>query len=97
MNNLFNYKIIEGNKVGFPKTALLKITQKLDELKISYEITQIGEDVKRKLYKQNNYDKYYDEAKEKISFENKLELALKKLEFMKQSDVLKVIEFINEY
>lgn len=38
-NYLFEYKIIEkDNKTGFPETGLTKVLNKLDELKINYEI-----------------------------------------------------------
>ena len=38
-NYLFDYKIIEkDNKTGFPETVLTKVLNKLEELKINYEI-----------------------------------------------------------
>ena len=38
LNYLFDYKILKNRKVGFPDNALNKITDKLNELKIQYQI-----------------------------------------------------------
>ena len=86
-NILFNYKVI-NNKAGFPDNALNKIINTIENEKISYQI----------IYKDkvNTYSKYYNEAKNKILLNDKLNLINKKLMVASADDLERIIDIINE-
>lgn len=68
---LFNYNII-NNRVGFPKSAINKVLNELDNKKINYEI--IGEDINNNFKKLNKYSKYrelgFNKYNEDIHYSN---------------------------
>ena len=91
---LFDYKI-KNDKVGFPKSALNKVINVLEENKINYEV--IGEDLKNSFKNLNNYLKYVKSGKEKynkaIYYEN-IKDKIKKVSPQKLDKILSTIETI---
>ena len=53
---LLNYQI-KNDKIGFPKSALNKVINILEENKISYEV--IGENIARDLYERLGFKTHY--------------------------------------
>ncbi len=97
INELFNYKILDNKKLGFPQTAINKVKDKLDEVKVSYEIINSGEETIIKKYTNNNYVDYYNKARDKMGHLVKIELVIEKLNNMNKSDFNKVLDYKNEY
>lgn len=91
---LFNYNI-KNNKIGFPKSALNKVINKLDEFKINYEV--LGEDIKNKFKNLNKYKKVVEFGKIKynsdINFQNIID-KLKDVSDEKLERILMTIESI---
>ena len=92
---LLDYKII-NNKVGFPKSALTKVINYLEDKKINYEV--IGEkDVIANFRNANKYDKFMKLGKEKyeknIHFQDIME-KIKKASPTKIEKILLTIEDI---
>lgn len=77
MHYLFGYKIIKDNLTGFPETSLVKVLNKLESEKISYEIIYKDRDSVIKNY--GNINKY------------KIILG-KSLEYQKISERVKLIQ-----
>ncbi|MDD2207996.1 MAG: hypothetical protein PHG03_00755 [Bacilli bacterium] len=94
-NILFNYKVI-NNKAGFPDNALNKIINTIENEKISYQIIYKDKDAEGKKFKFNTYSKYYNEAKNKILLNDKLNLINKKLMVASADDLERIIDIINE-
>lgn len=93
INYLFDYKVLDNNKCGFPDNCIHKVVNKLEELKISYQIIYNDKDPIIKNYRKiNNYDKYLNLAREKMSLSKRMELVIQKI---KNADE-KVIEHILE-
>jgi hypothetical protein len=92
LNYLFGYKIVENKKVVFPNTSLDKVTNKLDELNISYQIISIDSNPIVKDFASNNkYKEIYNSSMEKISFNQKLDMIIEKI---KEADSEKIDELI---
>ena len=91
---LFGYSI-KNNKIVFPKSALNKVINKLDEVKINYEV--IGEDIKSNFKNLNKYLKFVDYGKNKynkdIHFVNIMD-KLDKVSSLKLEKILIAIENI---
>lgn len=69
-NMLFDYKILDNRKVGFPKSILNKIINTLENKHISYNIIFKNKDNIIKDFKnRNTYNKYKDMAYEKIDID----------------------------
>lgn len=79
-------------KVVFPNTSLDKVTNKLDELNISYQIISIDSNPIVKDFASNNkYKEIYNSSMEKISFNQKLDMIIEKI---KEADSEKIDELI---
>lgn len=91
---LFGYQI-NNNKVGFSKSALNKVVNKLEELKINYEV--VNEDSKNNYKTLNKYSKYrelgFDKYNQDIYFTNVIE-KIKNIKEDKLDRILKTIEDI---
>lgn len=97
---LTGYKITDG-RCGFPLNSLNKVTNLLDDNKISYIVKENMEDKEKKNYKKNNkYSIVLDKGKKKISIDYRINDIIKKLNnlsYDKLCDLLNVIEgYINE-
>lgn len=94
LHYLFNYKIKES-RVGFPVNSIDKVTNKLDELHINYQV----EDEKVS-FKDNKYDFYLASSKNKITLDYKIEEIISKidkLDFNKLNELIKIIDgYLNE-
>lgn len=89
----FNYNI-KNNKVGFPKSALNKVINKLEEFKINYEV--IG-DCSNNFKNLNKYSKYlklgFEKYNKDIKYTNIME-KLGKVNDLKLERILMNIEEI---
>lgn len=60
LNNIFKFKIIESKnfiKCGFPLSSLVKVINRLNNIKINYLIVD-NDIIEKEKYTTNNYDKY---------------------------------------
>lgn len=89
---LFDYKIRE-NKVGFPRSALNKVLNRLEELKITYEV--IGES-QNNFKNLNKYKKYLELGKKKYNKEIQYQNIMEKLKNIKEEKLDKILEAIEE-
>ena len=93
--SFFHYQI-KNQKIGFPKSALAKVINKLEENKIDYEI--IGDRKEKKQFKKlNRYLKYVRLGKEKYNQDLKYQNIMEKLEQaddFKLEKILKQIEVL---
>lgn len=75
-NYLFDYKIIQAGKTykcGFPDSSLVKLTNKLNDLKMSYQVIYRGENPHVKDHsKINQYSKYKLITLKKIDYKKEL-------------------------
>ncbi len=69
---LFNYKIINGNKCGFPTSAKQKVVDKLNENHISYEEYCDDELTFKIEFKDNTFDEYLELAIKNLDVETKI-------------------------
>ena len=97
LNNLFSYKIKDINgikRVGFPTNSYDKVISKLKSFKINYVIID-GDDVIRKKFNFNNYDKYVPND---LSLEDRINKIYDRLKVLKDNskinDVLEKVEGI---
>ena len=51
INLIFNYKVLPNNKCGFPESVYEKVIEKIEDLKISYQIIYNDRKPKIKNYK----------------------------------------------
>ncbi len=91
---LLKYQI-NNNKVGFPKSALNKVINILEDNKINYEV--VGEDNKNNFRNLNKYQKYVELGKEKYNEDSHykdLVERIKNISPEKLDRILKTIESI---
>ena len=82
-NYLFDYKILQNGKTfkcGFPDSSIIKITNKLSDLKISYQIIYRGSNPHVKDFKKiNHYSKYKLIALKRLGIKERMDALVKKL------------------
>lgn len=89
MHYLFNYKV-KDSRVGFPINSINKIIDKLKEVHIDYKL----EDDKV-TFKDNQYDYYLAESKNKITLDNRVDEIINKinkLDFNKLNELITIID-----
>ena len=98
MSYILDYKLLDGQRVGFPDIAFEKVTSKLEECSISYTINYLNrEPVKKDFRKRNAYNKFLKEAKEKINSKTKVNLLFSKIENATLEEIEDIMELIDEY
>lgn len=94
-NYLFDYKIIQNGKTykcGFPDSSITKITNKLSDLKISYQIIYRGRNPYIKdLKKINQYSKYKLIALQKLDIKERMDALVEKVKSLNEEKAKKVM------
>ena len=95
LHYLFGYKfVVYKNCAGFPESALVKVTTKLDSEKISYKLYEKDTLIKDVKGIKNNYKKVLKNALKQMEMENRLDRLQSKLDAFTIDDLEKVIEGI---
>lgn len=96
LNNLFSYKIKEINgvkRVGFPVCSYDKVISKIKSFKINYVIID-DDEVIRKKFNFNNYDKYVPTD---LSLEDRINKVYDRLRVLKDnSNIIDVLDRLEE-
>jgi hypothetical protein len=97
LSYIFGYKVIEGNKCGFPDTAIDRVTNTLDEKKISYMIIYNDISPVIKNFNNNTYAEYKNKALIKIEANKKLDVLIKKINTSDKDNLLELIDRMIEW
>lgn len=94
---LFGYKLTKRDTTGFPETELIKITNILEDKKISYQVIYKDKDPVVKDYSNlNNYYKILNKATEYLEMETKIEILKKQIDEIDNYELLcRIVEVIN--
>ena len=94
-NYLFDYKILQNVKTykcGFPDSSITKITNKLSDLKISYQIIYRGRNPHVKDFKKiNQYSKYKLIALQKLDVKEIMDALVEKVKSLNEEQAKKVM------
>lgn len=94
-NYLFDYKILQNGKTykcGFPDSSITKITNKLSDLKISYQIIYRGRNPHVKDFKKiNQYSKYKLIALQKLDIKERINALVEKVKSLNEEQAKKVM------
>lgn len=94
-NYLFDYKILQNVKTykcGFPDSSITKITNKLSDLKISYQIIYRGRNPHVKDFKKiNQYSKYKLIALQKLDIKERMDALVEKVKSLSEEQAKKVM------
>ena len=86
---------MSNNKCGFPESVFEKVIEKLEDLKISYQIVYNDKKPVVKNYKiLNKYKKYHIDALYKMNKINRIDMAIKKIKDMSEDDLDKLLRII---
>lgn len=92
---LFDYKVLQNGKTykcGFPDSSLTKITNKLGDLKISYQIIYRGRNPFVKDFKKiNQYSKYKLIALQKLDIKEIMDALVEKVKSLNEEQAKKVM------
>lgn len=92
---LFDYKFLQNGKTykcGFPDSSLTKITNKLSDLKISYQIIYRGRNPFVKDFKKiNQYSKYKLIALQKLDIKERMDALVEKVKSLNEEQAKKVM------
>ena len=92
---LFDYKVLQNGKTykcGFPDSSLTKITNKLSDLKISYQIIYRGRNPFVKDFKKiNQYSKYKLIALQKLDVKERMDALVEKVKSLSEEQAKKVM------
>lgn len=92
---LFDYKVLQNGKTykcGFPDSSLTKITNKLSDLKISYQIIYRGRNPHVKDFKKiNQYSKYKLIALQKLDIKERINALVEKVKSLNEEQAKKVM------
>lgn len=95
LNYLFGYKVLDKRKSGFPDSAITKVTNMLEEKKISYQIIYDDKDPFVKNYRNLNcYEEYMKKAMDKIDIKERMEVLENKIKGLDNEKLKKIIEAI---
>lgn len=98
MSYIFDYKLVDGIKVGFPENTIEKIKNKLEEYKISYIIEyNDGKVDKKNFHKLNRYEEFLSDSKDIIDNKIKIDLIVKRIKNLSYTELLEVIEVLDGY
>ena len=94
-NYLFDYKILQNGKTykcGFPDSSITKITNKLSDLKISYQIIYRERNPHVKDFKKiNQYSKYKLIALQKLDVKEIMDALVEKVKSLNEEQAKKVM------
>ena len=97
MNFIFGYKILRETKIGFPDNILDRVLEKLQDLKISYQVITLNNDPIIKDYKKlNSYNKYKELALANLDNIKKLDIIIDKIKKCDQEKLDELIEVISK-
>lgn len=97
ISELFGYKVLDSKKCGFPDTALNKVINKLEELKISYKIYFFDRDSIEKDYKKlNKYGYYYNLTYNNLNLKSRMDFLIQKVKEAPDDVLDKIIESIEQ-
>lgn len=92
---LFDYKVLQNGKTykcGFPDSSLTKITKKLSDLKISYQIIYRGRNPFVKDFKKiNQYSKYKLIVLQKLDVKERMDTLVEKVKSLNEEQAKKVM------
>lgn len=92
---LFDYKVLQNGKTykcGFPDSSLTKITNKLSDLKISYQIIYRGRNPFVKDFKKiNQYSKYKLITLQKLDIKERMDALVEKVKSLNEEHAKKVM------
>ena len=94
---LFGYRLTSKDITGFPETELIKITNTLDDKKISYQVIYKDRDPVVKDYSNlDNYNKILTKSIECLEMETKIESLKKQIDEIDDYELLcRIVEVIN--
>lgn len=94
-NYLFDYKVLQNGKTykcGFPNSSITKITNKLSDLKISYQIIYRGRNPHVKDFKKiNQYSKYKLITLQKLDIKERMDALVEKVKSLNEEHAKKVM------
>lgn len=92
---LFDYKVLQNGKTYkccFPDSSITKITNKLSDLKISYQIIYRGRNPFVKDFKKiNQYSKYKLIALQKLDVKERMDALVEKVKSLNEEQAKKVM------
>lgn len=95
LSYLFGYKIIQNGKTykcGFPDNSIIKIINKLSDLKMSYQIIYRGKNPYIKdLKKINQYFKYKLIALQRLDIKERMDALVEKVKSLNEKQAKKVM------
>lgn len=98
INTIFNYQILKG-KVGFPVSSINKVIEKLNNLNINYVIYNSDDNIIRKEFDNNSYNKILNKSKKQEYMNNMKKLLFDRIEYLLSIDYDnydKIRKFIDE-
>ena len=92
---LFDYKVLQNGKTykcGFPDSSITKITNKLSDLKISYQIIYRGRNPFVKDFKKiNQYSKFKLITLQKLDIKERMDALVEKVKSLNEEQAKKVM------
>ena len=92
---LFDYKVLQNGKTykcGFPNSSITKITNKLSDLKISYQIIYRGKNPHVTDFKKiNQYSKYKFIALQKLDIKERIDVLVEKVKSLNEEQAKKIM------
>ena len=92
---LFDYKVLQNGKTykcGFPDSSITKITNKLSDLKISYQIIYRGKNPHVTDFKKiNQYSKYKFIALQKLDIKERIDVLVEKVKSLNEEQAKKIM------
>ena len=96
-NMLFDYKILDNRKVGFPKSILNKIINTLEDKHINYNIIfKNKENIIKDFKNRNTYNKYKDMVYEKIDIDSKVNMMIDKISNASKDEMERLMYIVYE-
>ena len=97
LSYIMDYKLLDGNKCGFPESALNKVINRFEDNYISYKIIEVNKNVIFKDFKNKN--KYKDLLKiafNKLEERQRVDYLIEKIKKLDNNRLKMIIEFLEE-
>lgn len=95
IHSILGYKIVNG-RIGFPENSLGKVTNELNNYKVDYVVIVKDEEVEKKHFPNNNYNKYLKDGINRHQKNLDEEQIISKIKSLPSEKIEKIYKYIEE-
>ncbi len=92
---ILGYKIVNG-RIGFPENSIGRVTNQLNDCKVDYAVIVRDEEIEKKHFPSNNYNKYLRDGINRHNKSLNEEQLISKIKNLSEEKINKIYDYINK-